>query len=385
MGTKPAFVGRTAGVAGLAALSPATICTDQMLYLFSFLSRATTGLVSRAFGVKGDKQAARESASAPLTVAIVSGVLLSALYAIYTPTLLSALNVDSSIVPMAASYIYIRGAVASAALAQAVALSVLLATKDALTPLKCVALAAGLNVIGDFAFCVWPLRWGTTGASLATALATLVSAGSMVKSLRKKQLLPSIRRPSWAQCKELLLFTGPLFAITLTRLGGYINMQRRAMTFGVKPLAAYQLAVNLMMFFVLFGEPLSQLFQTKLPALMNDEKNRPAILSNFRSVFKFSCLTSVSVATVAGLALYFGAPCFTADTAVQALAQEAAPSLFLAVMATIFGITMDGALLASRDFGYILTVGVRIHLKIVLHCCYIPTHDNFSVLRLVLI
>lgn len=38
-----AFVGRTVGTAGLAALSPATICTDQMLYLFSFLSRATTG------------------------------------------------------------------------------------------------------------------------------------------------------------------------------------------------------------------------------------------------------------------------------------------------------------------------------------------------------
>lgn len=47
-----AFVGRTVGTAGLAALSPATICTDQMLYLFSFISRATTGLVSRAYASK---------------------------------------------------------------------------------------------------------------------------------------------------------------------------------------------------------------------------------------------------------------------------------------------------------------------------------------------
>jgi hypothetical protein len=66
-----AFVGRTIGTAGLAALSPATICTDQMLYLFSFLGRATTGLVSRAYACKdgqgaagGDTESARAAASA---------------------------------------------------------------------------------------------------------------------------------------------------------------------------------------------------------------------------------------------------------------------------------------------------------------------------------
>ena len=44
-----AFVGRTMGTVGLAALSPATICIDQMLYLFNFLGRATTGIVTRAY------------------------------------------------------------------------------------------------------------------------------------------------------------------------------------------------------------------------------------------------------------------------------------------------------------------------------------------------
>jgi hypothetical protein len=59
-----AFVGQTIGATGLAALSPATLCTDQVLYLFSFLSRATTGLVSRAYA-GGDTQKAKEAASAP--------------------------------------------------------------------------------------------------------------------------------------------------------------------------------------------------------------------------------------------------------------------------------------------------------------------------------
>ena len=127
-----AFVGRTVGTAGLAALSPATICTDQMLYLFSFLSRATTSLVARAYALRsnnnhpsggGNDEAAREAASAPLTVSLLCGAGLSLFYAIGTPFLLRALRVDAALRPAAASYIYWRGAIAWAALAQAACLS----------------------------------------------------------------------------------------------------------------------------------------------------------------------------------------------------------------------------------------------------------------------
>lgn len=62
------FVGRTSGTEALAAMSPATLCTDQMLYLFSFLGRATTGIVARAYSARkdgqGDVEAARKAASA---------------------------------------------------------------------------------------------------------------------------------------------------------------------------------------------------------------------------------------------------------------------------------------------------------------------------------
>jgi hypothetical protein len=73
-----AFVGQTIGTIGLAALSPATICIDQMLYLFNFLGRATTGIVTRAYatadsaiindtnstGTSSNTIAARDAASA---------------------------------------------------------------------------------------------------------------------------------------------------------------------------------------------------------------------------------------------------------------------------------------------------------------------------------
>lgn len=112
-----------------------------------------------------------------------------------------------------------------------------------------------------------------------------------------------------------------------------------------------------MIFFVLFGEPLSQLFQTKLPALI-DENDRLSVVSTVKSVLTLAGITSVSIAAVAGLALYFGAPMFTQDVVVQGLAQKVAPTLFVTVLTTIFAIALDGAMLASRDFGFILSCGI---------------------------
>lgn len=61
------FVGRTAGTNSLAAMSPATTLTDLLLMTFSFLGRATTGIVTRAYALKdgnGNTEAASKAASA---------------------------------------------------------------------------------------------------------------------------------------------------------------------------------------------------------------------------------------------------------------------------------------------------------------------------------
>ena len=328
------FVGKTVGTTGLAALSPATICTDQMIYLFSFLSRATTGLVSREFGAaktqKEKEDAAANAGSAPLSVALMSGFLLTIFYALCTPKLLSILNVTPALRGQAASYIYWRGAISWAALAQAVSLSIMMATRDAVTPLKIIGLAAAVNVIGDYLLCVWPVRWGVAGAAAATSFATLFSCGFMINALKKKRILPKIRLPTRKEISALTEFTGPLFAITITRLIGFISMQRAAMKLGVNQLAAYQLSINLVIFFLLFGEPLSQLSQTQLPSLI-DADDGPSVRANLKSVLTLGLYTALGIGGVAGASLFFGSSIFTSDAAVQALAKQAAPSVFLTV------------------------------------------------------
>uniref|UniRef100_A0A7S3QIJ8 Polysaccharide biosynthesis protein C-terminal domain-containing protein n=1 Tax=Chaetoceros debilis TaxID=122233 RepID=A0A7S3QIJ8_9STRA len=356
-----AFVGKTVGTVGLAALSPATICTDQMLYLFSFLSRATTGIVSRAYSSKETEEeriaAARDSASTPLTFAIMSGILLSFFYAICTPKMLMLLNVEPALRPAAASYVYWRGAIATFALVQSVCLSTLLATQDVITPLKIVSLAAVVNIVGDSFLCVYPLRWGVAGAAAATAFATVFSSGKMLMNLAKRKLLPRISIPKLSDLKELLAYVGPLFIITICRLIGFTSMQRRAMTFGTVPLAAYQICVNAMIFFLLFGEPLSQLQQTQLPALLS-AGDRESTKSTMKSVLTLASYTALGVGAVTFATLTLGSGLFSSDPLVQGFVKKTAPAVSFAVMQTIMTASLDGAMLASRDFTFIILVGL---------------------------
>jgi Na+-driven multidrug efflux pump len=270
--------------------------------------------------------------------------------------MLAALNVNPALRPNAASYVYWRGAIAWAALAQACSLQVMLATRDAVTPLIIVATAAALNIVGDALFCVWPFRWGCAGAAAATSLATLLSSGLMLVALKKKQLLPSVQIPKKKELMNLLEFTGPLLAITITRLIGFVAMQKRAMTLGLQPLAAYQLCINVVMFFLLFGEPLSQLSQTKLPPLV-DAEDGDAILANLKSVLILGLGASIGVGACSFAAIRFGAALFTSDPTVQLMAHASAPAVFWAVSQAIMAVTVDGAMLASRDFGFMLAMG----------------------------
>ncbi|KAL7544489.1 hypothetical protein ACHAWF_007868 [Thalassiosira exigua] len=372
-----AFVGRTVGALGLAALSPATLCIDQMLYLFSFLGRAATGLAAREYTSHTNKSEdeakgkMKDAVSPALSVALFCGTGLSVLYSFFAPAILNALNVDPALHKSATSYIHFRGVVSWAAMAQSILLTIFMVTKDAFTPLKIIAGAALLNVIGDTAFCAWPLRTGCAGAAAATSGATLVSLGWMVRALRQRGMLPSLKVPSGRELRELMSYTGPLLAITITRMAGFMNMQRRAMMLGsTETLAGYQLCSNLLIFFILFGEPLSQLGQTKLPSMIDSERTDEA-MATFKSILVLSTFAAAGVGVAAYLTALLGPGMFSSSAGVQAVAKATAPALFFAVSQTIVGIAVDGCMMASRDFGFMLAMGLSsfaLQAKLLTYC-----------------
>ncbi|KAJ1448691.1 hypothetical protein M885DRAFT_538263 [Pelagophyceae sp. CCMP2097] len=372
-----AVVGRVAGVSALAALSPGTVLADQILFLFSFLGRATTGLVSRAYaeeGVEGARRVLRRPLA--LSFAIGAGVLVP-LYVFCTPAALRWLGVDASLRPDATAYAVIRGLAAPLALCQSVALSGLLAMRDAGTPLKVVAASSLLNLVGDLLLCVWPWRFGPAGAAAATSLSTALGAVLMLDALRKRGLLVSTDETSWwrdyflpprarrqeltpkalkAELKPLATYAGPLSAIVLARLVGLAAMQRTAAAFGVAALAAYQVVLNGFVLFAFFAEPLSQTAQSLMPTLLDGP------VANLRLALRNLATLAVSIAPLIALGcagfLYVCAPAFTGDAAAIALVRRTAiPAVFLAVAQLTLTTTLDGCLVGSRDFRWIVATG----------------------------
>lgn len=106
-------------------------------------------------------------------------------------------------------------------MSQSILLALFMVSKDAVTPLKIISLAAAANVVGDWFLCSWPLRLGCAGAAAATSLATFISSAMMVYSLRKRHMMPRIKMPTKAEFYELLGFTGPLLAITIVSVLDY--------------------------------------------------------------------------------------------------------------------------------------------------------------------
>lgn len=368
-----AIVGRAAGVGALAALSPGTVLSDQVLFLFSFLGRATTGLVARAYAVEGAAGAKRELRR-PLALAFAIGAgVLAPLYLFGTHAALDALRVDPSLRADAAAYATIRGVAAPLALCQSVALSALLAARDAVTPLKVVLGAALLNFVGDWVLCVWPLRLGVRGAAAATSLATAAGCVFMVRALRRRDFLDADepwyrdyflpgrqRRQTAALRRELgplLAYAGPLSAIVLARLLGFAAMQVTAASFGTAALAAYQVLLSFFVLFAFFAEPLSQTAQALVPPLVDARRPR-----ELRRVMKDLAILAGCVGPLVACAcaacLAVGAPAFVGDATTVGLVRAAAfPAVFATVLQLTLTTTLDGCMVGARDFKWIVALG----------------------------
>jgi Na+-driven multidrug efflux pump len=181
-----AFVGAYSSVE-LAALSPGTVLCDLSLFLFTFLTAATTGLVANAMAKahtqtqhananndgEGDsegesKAEARKVVHVCLWTALACGILLTALLEFATVPLLKLVGLkDMAILHAATTYVRIRGFALPLQLAAMVCNAVSIGVRDTASPLKITLLSSALNLVGDFVMCS-VLGCGIAGAAWAT-------------------------------------------------------------------------------------------------------------------------------------------------------------------------------------------------------------------------
>jgi len=354
-----AFVGHFEGAGALAALSPGTLLADNVVYLLVFLPRATVGLVSRAYAAGGAEGAQREL-SRVLSVALPIGIFLSILFVTCSPYFLQVLRVAPGLRGRAAAYAQVRGLGTWAALTQGVCLSALLAAGDALTPLKVVGVTSLANVLGDFVLCAWPLRLGVVGAAGSTTAATVLGCALMARGLWRRGFMPRqpLRLPtSMDDMKPLLQYAGPLFMVVLCRFLGLASMALTAARLGNTALAAYQVVVNILLLFGLFGEPLSQAAQARLPPLL-DKGDTSTARRRFSTLLSTGILAGLLLGSAASAFACLGGCLFTKDLAVLAAVARSAPALMVTVGFLVVAYPIDGAMLAAKKFGSLISLSI---------------------------
>lgn len=157
----------------------------------------------------------------------------------------------------------------------------------------------------------------------------------------------------------LLEYAGPLFVVVVCRFLGICGMSLAAAALGTRELAAYQVLVNLLLLFGLFGEPLSQTAQATLPPLLDKGPvGRDTALRAFRNLVALGVVAGAVMGLGAGSAALIGCWLFTTDPMVISIVRSAAPVLFLAVFSLIVAYPIDGAMLAVKDFNFLIVQSV---------------------------
>jgi len=369
--TDTAFVGRCTGEASataLAALGVSTPLTDYTVTLFAFITAGLTSIVSRGVASKEDEDELNGKVYGALFIAAVSSVLVGIMLLVRTDALLDTLKVSGEVKTIAASYTRIRGLAMPAAFMTAASYATLVARKDTVRPLLCVALAAVVNLVGDWLM-VAVFKTGAVGAAWATTLSLYTGLVAITVVLHRQNLLSFPPKqnfnggsglvawlraliPTKAQVTPVMAFFGPITFLVGALLTIYTTQILMANSLGVTVSAAHRIAANLFSFTVLCGDPLVQAGQAFMPEYII----RP-VRANARKMamilFQFG-LFAASVATSAFAACcFFGAGVFTTDASVINQLHSVVLPMSAAVSANIISKSLYGVMVASRALNFL--------------------------------
>ena len=407
-------------VVQLAALGPATMLCDSSLYLTMFIAMATTNKLATAFA-KNDVKDQIQTMSHVLGVSLVVGTLVFLLINFQGGQLLSSIlgpagatvavegargvmktiDLTPEVTHAAMQYARIRSAVAPLAVMGLTSQAALLCSQDTRTPALAVLIASIVNIVGDYLF-VAKLRWGVSGAALATSMASLCANGLLLskvwrmiagwKEEAKEQgkqsttkaiadgkaeepsSIPFISLPDKASLASLLKLAGPMFFVMLGKILGYSAMTIRAGNFGMVSLACHNVLMRIFFFFATVGDALSQSAQTFLPGLFykkslqgaetasavaateastnrDDDKNARTLLKRLLIIASISgtvnCVAGRWIANNSG-------GTFTTDSSLVSLMSHVSPFMGLALLLHPLTMALEGSIIAGRDAGYLV-------------------------------
>ena len=370
-----ACVGRQSTIQ-LAALGPNTAIFNSVFQIFSFLGVATANFIASesltAENLTKDELATRRNAAATslsnsIFLAIVLGILGSAMLIFYGRAWLKAMGTDAAVLPLAAQYLDIRALATPAVLVMNACQGACLGQQDTLTPMWICVIATLINVFGDIGL-VFGAGWGVAGAAIATAGAQVCAAGLLLwriwhtgKAVNRVPLCwPRI--PQLSSLKPFLNVAITLIARTAVGMVAYFAMAVAATRLGTTGAATHQVAMQIFWFISFFPEPLSMAAQS----LIAKERYSPHAAKSWAWLLVTQGLVfGLILAAVVAAALYLGPGMFTTDAAVRAGVQSLAPLGALAMAVCGVMMMFDGVSIGSGQFRH-LPVSVALGMVAVL-------------------
>ncbi len=178
------IVGQFLGTDALAAVSSSGTLIFLLVSFFTGLSMGSGTVISRYFGAGDDEKVSR-AVHTNIAFSIASGIFLTVVGVLFTPTILVWMQTDAEVLPDAIEYFryYFLGSLALVMYNNC--RGILNAVGDSKRPLYYLIFSSVLNVLLDLLF-VGVFRWGVWSAAFATVISQMASVVLCMLYLMKK-------------------------------------------------------------------------------------------------------------------------------------------------------------------------------------------------------
>lgn len=178
------IVGQFCGSVKVAAVTAPASLTALMISLFTGLSLGAGLTVARAFGTRHEDEI-HAAVHTALPTALIGGLLLSVVGAVFAPALLKLMNTPTGVLPLASVYMRVNFCGILFTVVYNFCAAILRATGDTKTPLLFLTISGVLKV-GFNAFFIAVCKLDVFGVALAAVLSQAVAATLVVAALMRR-------------------------------------------------------------------------------------------------------------------------------------------------------------------------------------------------------
>ncbi len=299
------IVGRFLGTEALAAVSSSGTLIFLLVSFFNGTAMGAGVVISRYFGERNDENVSK-AIHTNIAFGLVSGVFLTMIGVVFTPTFLEWMNTDPSVMPEAVEYFryYFLGSVAL--IMYNICRGIMNAVGDSKRPLYYLIFSSLLNVALDILF-VGVFKWGVWSAAVATVISQMGSVLLCMIYLCKKGHIFTVELRKLRFHKdmfiEIIRFGLPSGVQNSVIAFANVIVQSQINSFGTYAQAAYGVHAKVEGFAFLpimsFNMATTTFIGQNLGAKQYDRAKKGA---------RFGILAAVILAELIGVAVYFTAP-----------------------------------------------------------------------------